>query len=102
MPEKILVLVLRREPDLNEIAAIQRKFPGKQLVFKTINPADYKEHAAICEEMKPDVVLLPKDRPIPSLAMEKGFPHVALFNGDVMELLPLMPQFKPFESKRRP
>jgi hypothetical protein len=100
MGEKVLVLVLRRELDEVEVTALRQKYPGKELEFKTIHPSDYREHATICEQMKPDVVLLPKDRPIPSLAMERGVPHVALLpNGELSELLPFVPQFKPFVPK---
>src|SRR5438105_1246839 len=97
MAEKILVLVLRRQLDEAEAKALHEAYPGKELEFRTIHPQDYREHDAICQELNPAVVLLPKDRPIPSLAMEWGVPHVALLpNGQLSELLPLIPQFKPF------
>ena len=102
MADKVLVLVLRRELDPQEVVALQEKFPGKELELLTIHPEDFRQHAAICEgykDLKP-IVFLPRERPIPSLAMERGVPHVALLpNGQLSELLPLVPQFKPFEPK---
>lgn len=75
-------------------------FPGDEIVFRRTDPRDYKEHAAQCDELKPAFVLLPLERPIPSVAMEKGFQHVVIDpQGDLIELEPLAPKFKPFIPK---
>ncbi len=50
----------------------------------------------MCQELKPDVVLLPKDRPIPAAAMEHGIVHVAVVGGKLCKLLPLVPQFEDY------
>lgn len=97
-----LVVVLRRDATSltpEEIALIREKFPDQEVDFRRTDPRDYKEHAAQCDELQPAMVLLPLERPIPSLAMEKGFPHVAITADGIMELLPLVPTFKPFEPK---
>lgn len=104
MKRMVLVLVMRRDPDeltSQEHAAIRRCFPGCSFVFRREDPADYQEHAELCEKHKPDVVMLPKDRPVPSLAMERGFAHcVVSESGEVMKLLPITPQFVPFTTEK--
>lgn len=98
----VLVTVLRRdESDLtvDEIAAVRAMFPDKEVVFRRTDPQDYQEHAAQCEELQPAAVLLPRERPIPSLAMEKGFQHIAFTPNGLMELKSLNPTFRPFVPK---
>lgn len=102
MDEQILVVILRRdEKDLKpeEIVAIRNAFPGKEVKFRRTDPRDYREHAAQCEEFGPAAVILPLERPIPSLAMEKGFQHVVFTPNGLMELEPLVPTFKPFQPR---
>lgn len=102
MADQVLVIILRRDESQlsqEEVAAIKAKFPGKQVVFKRTDPRDYKEHAAQCEELQPTVVILPLERPIPSVAMEKGFQHIAFTPQGLLELDPLVPKFKPFVPK---
>jgi len=99
-----LVLMMRRSPeDLNagQDAAIRDLFLGCQVTFERIDPVDYLEHAAICRKLKPDMVLLPREQPVPSLAMEEGFTHCVVSpDGTVMRLLPITPQFVPFASDK--
>lgn len=92
----VKVISLREVLSAKEIAAVKKCFPGKEVNFVVNHPKDYIEHAEMCRmEPKPIVVL--KDRPIPSLAMEEGVTHVVIMpDGQVMELLPLEPKFKPF------
>lgn len=105
MPEKkppALIAVMRRElAELteDELGMIREKFPGRELRFLRIDPEDYKEHADICRERKPAMVLLPRERPIPSLAMEEGFQHCAFTRDGLMELEPMQPSFRPFRPK---
>jgi len=99
-PNEVLILVLRREVSQEERTAFEKKFPGRSLRFECVNSRDHLEHAAICTERNPVAVLLPKDRPIPSTAMEHGFAHVTIApDGEVLELLPLIPHFKPFQPE---
>jgi hypothetical protein len=97
--EMVLVIVLRRDPEEisgQERLALEKKFPGRQLLFCRTDPRDYREHAAQCEELKPQAVVLPLERPIPSLAMERGIPHVVFVGGECKRLLPLEAQFAEF------
>jgi len=100
MDEKVLVLLLRRDPDnltTEERIAFERAFPGRSVEYRRVDSRDYLEHANLCGRLRPAVVLLPRDRPIPSLAMERGFPHVTITSdGKLIELQPLEPQFKPY------
>lgn len=102
--ERIRVLILRRDENeltIPERAALTAAFPGHEVEFVTTNPRDYEEHAADCERLKPHVVLLPRERPIPSLAMERGVAHVTVGpDGYLVKLLPLVPQFQPFVHER--
>lgn len=100
MSEKVVIAVLRREVSSEEIEAFEAAYPGRELKFVRIDSRDYQEHAETCRRLKPDVVLLPLEKPIPSVAMDEGFRHVALRPGEgLRELLPLNPEFKPFEPK---
>ncbi|TSC55631.1 MAG: hypothetical protein G01um101418_786 [Parcubacteria group bacterium Gr01-1014_18] len=101
MEKSVIVLILRGDKlEPNEIKQLQEKFQGRKLEFKSSFPKDFMEHAETCRKIKPDVVILPKDRPIPAVAMEEGFAHVVLTKDEVKELLPLQPQFKPFIPKK--
>lgn len=93
------VIILRRDPkDLTaeELAALNAKFPGRNVLLRRTDPRDYREHADICEQLKPDAVILPLDRPLPSLAMERGILHIAYVGDDFKKLRPLEPQFEEF------
>lgn len=95
---QVTVLMLRRdESDLREeeVTAVKNAL-GKEVIFKRTDPRDYLEHDAQCLELNAEMVMLPLDRPIPSKAMERGVPHVVVINDQLMQLLPLVPQFKPF------
>jgi hypothetical protein len=101
MSKKIVVGVLRRQVSDAEKQELEKHFPGCELEFHRLDSCDYHEHAKNCRELKPDLVLLPLERPIPSVAMEEGFRHVALIPGQgLKELKPLHPDFKDFNSKQ--
>ena len=97
------VVLLRRDPEdltSEEFAIIRGSFPGRELRFSRRDPRDYREHDRQCQEfMYNPVVILPFERPIPSLAMEHGVPHVVVTPQGLMELLPLVPQFRPFQAR---
>lgn len=96
VPERVSVIVLRRELPEEKIGALRKLYPGKELDIQLTNPADFQEHDNDCTKLNADVVVLP-ERPIPATAMERGIPHVAITeDGQVWELLPLKPEFKPF------
>jgi len=98
----VVVLVLRRGPeDLSpeEKSVLESTFPGKQCKYVQMDPVDYLEHAADCRTIRDQgwaavICYLPKERPIPSLAMEEGTAHVLVIDAKLQELLPLVPQFK--------
>ena len=98
MTRVVVVAVLRRNVSREERIALENTFPECDLEFHRLDSRDYKEHLTLCRNLKPDVVLLPLERPIPSAAMKEGFVHVAFIPGvGLKELLPLHPQFKTFE-----
>ena len=99
--EPKLILILRRDPtdiDPGQMAQLRACFrPGQEFRFQRIDPVDFKEHAKICAELKPAAVILPLERPIPSLAMEQGIAHIAFLpDGTVGKLKPLTPEFELF------
>ena len=88
------IIVLRRDvPTGEEFAALRRQFPRKILNFVRTDPPDYHEHYNDCVRLKADAVLLPENRPIPSLAMEKGFRHLTVSRGQLLELQTIDPVF---------
>lgn len=94
------VILLRREPDEltdEEKAAFKAAFPDTDLNFVRTDPENYIMHAKMCRDLNPVAVLLPREKPIPSQAMEEGFQHIVIANDELQELLPVVPQFKPFE-----
>lgn len=103
MSEQVLVTILRRnEDDLTpeEKSAIIAAFPGKDVVFHRTDPRDFEEHAAHCRQLSPVAVVLPRECPIPAVAMEEGFQHITVLPGrGVVELEPLVPSFKMFVPK---
>jgi len=99
--DKIIVGILRREQkDLlqEEVLAIEHAFPGKEIQYVKLDSRDYLEHSKLCREIKPSVVILPMDRPIPAKAMEEGVVHVEATTGRLRRLLPLRPEFEPYVS----
>ena len=100
---QVLILVLQLDPkdfSTKDVETIQKSFPGKKLNFRSIRPRDYREHAEICKRLKPAVVILSLDRPIPSLAMEHGVPHVKVTPNGLSRLVVLKPKFEPFEPSQ--
>jgi hypothetical protein len=103
MADTVLVTILRRNEEeltTEEREALVAAFPGKEVIFRRTDPRDFMEHAKECRELKPAAVILPRERPIPSLAMEEGFAHVTyLPNQGLVELEPLVPAFKSFAAR---
>ncbi len=100
--EKVVVVVLRRNPEeleSSQLDALKACLPGKEVEFVRTDPQDYREHDERCRELNAVAVILPLERPIPSLAMERGVPHlVFLPDGQVGKLKPLVPEFEPFKG----
>ena len=102
--DSVLVLVLRRDytsfsPE--ELERLCETFPDQEIHISRVDPVDYIEHAQLCDELEPAVVFLPRERPIPSLAMEHGFSHVTFGpDGSLVELQPMNPSFKPFTLRQ--
>jgi hypothetical protein len=95
---KKIIGILRGEVTDDARRAFEAKFPGCELEFRRLDSRDYVEHAQTCRDTTFAAVLLPLERPIPSVAMEEGTPHVALIPGMMLkELLPLEPRFRDFE-----
>lgn len=95
-------MLLRKDPETltqSERSLFQAVFPGDAIEYIRTDPSDYIDHATKCAELKPDAVLLPMERPIPSKAMEEGVPHVALSPNGLLELKPLVPSFQKFVPK---
>jgi AmiR/NasT family two-component response regulator len=97
--KNVLIGLLRQDQeDLTpaETAAIEEKFPDCEIVYVRADPKDCVQHKEWCDEHKPDVVVLPKERPIPSMAMEAGFKHIVLTPVGAKQLEPLVPTFCEF------
>ena len=97
----IRVLLMRRDQQsltFEELRVLEESFPDCDLNFQRSDARDYLEHEKICEEFKPDLVLLPREKPIPSTAMQKGFRHVTFTpDGKLLELKAINPVLVPFQ-----
>lgn len=94
----VLILVLRKNPeDLSfaEKRFIEDAYP-EGVEYRRVDPTNYSEHDEFCRTLNPAMVILPMERPIPSLAMEHGYRHIAFTPDGPMELVSLHTQFKPF------
>lgn len=88
----------KEDLDPKEVRAVEETFSGRDIIWKRMDSRDYLKHDQLCAEIGTRLVLLPKDRPIPSKAMERGVAHVIVSpDGKLMELLPLRPEFKQYE-----
>lgn len=90
------ILLLRSTITGEQIATLRREIPYVAFDIFGSNPADYREHAANCERLRPDLVVLPTEKTVPSLAMERGFAHVAISPEGVQKLVRVVPEFVPF------
>ena len=102
MTDKRLVKigVLRKNED--DLSAEERElliaaFPEDEVGFVAMHSQDCEHHAGLCNMLAIGYVLLPKDRPIQDKAMREGVVHVAVINGKLMQLLPMTPEFVPFD-----
>jgi len=82
-----------------EEALVHKMFPNQPVEFISLHPSDHLEHAQLCDDRQVDLVFLPKDRPIPSTAMERGIPHVCVVGSSIIELMPMKFEFKPFRPR---
>ena len=93
------VILLRRYVDnltSSELDLFRAAFPGEEIKFKRTDPHTFIDHLADCERIKPDAIMLPIERPIPSAAMEKGFRHVTVIDGKLVQLQKINTEFVPF------
>lgn len=97
MSEIIKIDLFRQdEPTETEWKAYGRAFFSREIQFSRIDPINYIEHDKACDERQPTLVQLPKDKPIPYLAMKK-FPHVIVTpEGKIMKLKSINVEFEPF------
>lgn len=91
------ILLLRQNPPSPEVHKLIEEAFGESFALFQSNPRDYLEHAKDCERIKPHFVLLPAERPIPSLAMERGVRHLFVgADGVLHELLGIEVKSRPF------
>jgi hypothetical protein len=81
-------------------ALLTRQFP-EGIEFRRIDSTNYLEHDELCKKLDPAAVILPKDRPIPVLAIEHGYPHLVFSSTELMELVRLQPELKPFQRRSK-
>lgn len=96
--ENIIRVMLLRKDELNpdEYNRFKEKFPRSQIETFRCDPKNYHEHTENCEKLKPDFIILPMDRPIPSEALERGFRHVFSTSKGLEELKSIHIESKPF------
>ncbi len=97
-PNVIVGVMRRTKDDLlpHEVAAVENAFPGRNICWVRIDSCDHIEHDNNCAKINTYLVVLPKDKPIPSTAMERGVVHVDLSTGKIRKLNPLKPEFEDY------
>ena len=98
----VKVIIMRRDED--ELLIEEKDNLGKalgvdpeEISFVRSDARDFQEHDEHCEVIRPVVVLLPRERPIPSLAMEHGHRHITFGpDGKLYELKAINPVLEPF------
>ncbi|HTW94327.1 MAG TPA: hypothetical protein VMD30_06025 [Tepidisphaeraceae bacterium] len=88
------VLVMRRDLTTDELAALRRLYPGKEIYAIRIDPETSEQHLQLCRDKKADLVFLPQEQPLPVPAMQAGFKHLHLMDGKLLELIRVVPEFK--------
>lgn len=97
------VILLRRNPE--ELTTVEKTILhdryGADLEFVRTDPPDYRQHLADCQRLSPVAVFLPLDKPIPSAAMDAGFPHITVFpDGSLQRLVDLRAEFEPILQQK--
>ena len=89
------IILLRRDyPDITEMTALQEFFPDDDLHFIRTDPVDHLEHDLLCSLHGAEVVLLPREKPIPATAMARGVRHLAVLpSGELKRLVRITPMF---------
>ena len=100
MVQKLNVLVMRHEGlSLEQTEALSELFPGAEIVVNHIDPKTPEEHLQACELCAASIVLLPQELPTPTSAMEAGFPHAIVKDGQVLRLVSVEPVFEPMKPQ---
>jgi hypothetical protein len=90
------VIVMRRELTSEERAALQKLHPNEPIEAHHAEPHSAAEHLAECQRLSAQIVFLPHEQPIPTLAMQAGVKHLLLRDGQLLELVRVVPEFKPY------
>jgi hypothetical protein len=95
---KVKVILMRRDKlDDNEEATLLQSYPeGTVFEFYPTDPVDYLAHMKHCERIKPDVVVLPREKPVPVDAMKAGFAHISMTPNGFQRLSRVDAHFIPF------
>jgi hypothetical protein len=91
------VLVMRRDLTSEELAALRRSYPGREIHAIRIDASSGEQHLQLCRKNAADLVFLPQEQPVPLLAMQAGFKHLHLKDGKLMELVRVIPEFKEYQ-----
>lgn len=90
------VVVMRRELTDQELIALKQFFPEKPIQAHRTEPQSASEHLEDCQRLDARIAFLPHEQPIPIPAMEAGVKHLLLKDGKLMELVRVVPEFRPF------
>ncbi len=95
---KVKVILMRRDDLTEEESNSLLSFypPATEFEIVRRDPVDFREHLTMCLEFQPDVVILPREKPVPILAMEQGFAHISMTPMGFRRLLKVPPDFVDF------
>jgi hypothetical protein len=91
------VVVMRRDLSESERAALQQAHPDEVIIAHRMEPGSADEHLANCRQLDAQIAFLPHEQPIPVPAMKAGVKHLLLKDGKLLELVRVVPEFKPYE-----
>jgi hypothetical protein len=91
------VVVMRRDLSDAETEAMRRVHPDEQIIPHRTDPVSAQEHLANCQRLGAQVAFLPHEQPVPIPAMQAGVKHLLLKDGQLLELVRVVPEFKPYE-----
>lgn len=90
------VIVMRRDLTDDERRALEQLHPGEQIQTHRTTPRSSNEHLENCRTFDARIVFLPHEEPIPVPAMRAGVKHLLLKDGQLLELVRVVPEFQPY------
>ncbi|HEX9831202.1 MAG TPA: hypothetical protein VGA94_05895 [Thermodesulfobacteriota bacterium] len=98
MPEKICILVIRRDDLTPEEKQELEAHYGQatEFVYRQAAPRTPEQWLEECRTFGAQIVVLPSEEPLPMLAMREGFPHITFTAEGIMLITDVKVERIPF------